>query len=143
MLDREDILFSSGPGLAWALYQSKFGRKKFNVQLDVVSDDWYLFQVQGPKSIQLLDEMADTTVRDIASMNSKEISLSGHKALCLRQGVSGEHGFELWGPASEGPSLYNAIATFGQNFGIRRLGGRTKSVNHVRPHSAYGLWRFS
>src|SRR6185312_2124433 len=49
----------------------------------------------------------------------------------LRQGMSGEMGFELHGAVQDGPALYDALLDAGREYGIRRLGGRTKMVNHV------------
>jgi vanillate/3-O-methylgallate O-demethylase len=76
-----------------------------------------LFQLQGLKSIEV--------------MNAKEISINDLKFLALQQGVSGERGFELWGPAKEGQMVYKAILAAGERFGVRQLGMRTKLVNHV------------
>lgn len=132
MLGKDDFLFTSGPGTVWLVYQFRFGRRKFNATLDLVTDDWFLLQIQGPKSVQLLDDLTDKGVRDIKFMNWKELSIDGTKFMCLRQGVSGELGFELWGSMKDAQKIYRAITEAGQKHNIRRLGARTKCVNHVR-----------
>ncbi|KAI1453179.1 glycine cleavage T protein [Annulohypoxylon moriforme] len=131
MLGEEDFIFSSVPGVVWAIYQFHCRTRKFNATLEVVSDKWYLFQVQGPKSVELMDEITGDTTRDLKFMHAKEMSIDNHKFICLRQGVSGERGFELWGPAEDGQAVYGAIANLGKKYGIRQLGGRAKPVNHV------------
>ncbi|KAI9159182.1 glycine cleavage t protein (aminomethyl transferase) [Paramyrothecium foliicola] len=132
MLAEEDFLFTSVPGVVWLVYQFHHGRKKFNATLEVGKNDWTLLQVQGPKSVELLDELsaADGGIRDIKFMQWKEISINGHRTKCLRQGVSGELGFELWGPIEEGRAVYSAILEAGRKYNIRRLGARAKMVNH-------------
>ena len=60
--------------------------------------------------------------------------------LALRQGMAGEVGFELQGPAADGPNVHAAIMEAGQEYGIRRLGSRTAMINHLEacfPTSAY------
>lgn len=131
MLGDDDFIFTSVPGVTWALYQFYHGVRKFNATVELVSDQWYLFQVQGPKSVRLMEEITGDTVRDLKFMHAKEMSIQGSKFLCLRQGVSGELGFELWGPALDGQKIYSEIVRFGVKFGIRQLGGRAKPVNHV------------
>ncbi|KAH7075087.1 glycine cleavage T protein [Paraphoma chrysanthemicola] len=131
MLGHEDLIFTSVPGVTWALYQFYHGARKFNATIEVVSDEWYLFQVQGPKSVEIMEEVTGSPVTDLKFMNAKELAIDGSKFLCLRQGVSGERGFELWGPAREGRKVYSAIVESGAKFGIRQLGGRAKPVNHV------------
>lgn len=132
MMSQNDYLYTSGPGVPWALYQAQHGRRKFNVTTKIVSHEWYLYQIQGPKSIEVMEAATGTSVKDVKFMNAKEMSIDGHKFLALRQGVSGERGYELWGPAKEGPAVWQAILAAGEKFGIRQLGMRTKLVNHVR-----------
>ncbi|KAF5633160.1 glycine cleavage system T [Fusarium tjaetaba] len=130
-LAEDDYIFSSGPGTVWAAYQFEHGRRKFNATLELVTDDWYLLQVQGPSSVPLLDELTDKGVRDIKFMHFKELSIDGTKFLCLRQGVSGEKGFELWGPTKDARKIYTSILEAGKKYNIRQLGALTKMVNHV------------
>ncbi|XDG05701.1 hypothetical protein ABKA04_005316 [Annulohypoxylon sp. FPYF3050] len=133
MLGEDDFIFTSVPGVVWALYQFHQGSRKFNATIEVVSDKWYLFQVQGPKSIMLMTELTtDRTIRDLKFMHAKETSIwKSHEFLCLRSGVSGEAGFELWGPAETGQAVYSAIVKCGKKHGIRQLGSRAKPVNHA------------
>lgn len=132
MMGPDDFIYSSVPGVVWATYQFHHGARKFNATLEDVSDKWYLFQVQGPYSVELMDEVTKNTTRDIKFMSNKEMAIGERKFFCLRQGVSGERGFELWGPAADGQAVYSAIVKAGEKYGIRQLGGRAKPVNHVR-----------
>ncbi len=64
-------------------------------------------------------------------MRSGRITIDGHEVWALRQGMSGELGYELQGPASYAQSVYNKILEVGSEFGIRRLGGRAAGINHL------------
>jgi glycine cleavage system aminomethyltransferase T len=72
------------------------------------------------------------TITDLKFLYAKWMSIDGMEFLALRQGASGERGYELWGPAKDGQVVYNAIVTAGKKFGIRELGMCAKLVNHVR-----------
>ncbi|KAJ3530920.1 hypothetical protein NM208_g9107 [Fusarium decemcellulare] len=115
MLAENDFLFTSGPGTVWATYQLHYGRKKFDASLHLVTDDWCLLQVQGPKSIELMDEITDKGVRDIKFMHWKTLSIDGVEFMCLRQGVSGELGFEIWGPMKDAKKIFTSVFEQGKS----------------------------
>jgi glycine cleavage system aminomethyltransferase T len=45
--------------------------------------------------------------------------------------MAGEIGYELHGPMEHAQEIFSALLEHGRDYGIRRLGGRTKMVNHV------------
>lgn len=51
--------------------------------------------------------------------------------LALRQGMSGEIGFELQGPEADSKKVYEAIVSAGKEYGLRRLAGRAVFINHL------------
>ena len=79
-----------------------------------------------------MDEITDKGVRDIKFMHWKELSIYGINFKCLRQGVSGEFGFEIWGPMKNAKKIFTSVLEKGKKYNIRRLGARAKCVNHVR-----------
>ena len=64
-------------------------------------------------------------------MRFRRTAIDGMEFLLLRQGMAGEVGYELHGRWDEGAAVYQRLVDLGQKYGIRRLGGRTKMVNHV------------
>jgi glycine cleavage system aminomethyltransferase T len=132
----DDYLYTSGPGIPWAEFQFQHGRRKYNCNTELVTRDWYLIQVQGPDSIAVMEAVTGTEITDLKFLYAKWMSINGMKFLALRQGVSGERGYELWGPAKDGQAVWKAIVEAGQGFGIRQLGMRTKLVNHVSWHKS-------
>ena len=64
-------------------------------------------------------------------MHQGQIEICGHKIWALRQGMSGEIGFELQGPKEWGPEIMDTIQKAGEEFGLRRIGGRVSSINHL------------
>jgi vanillate/3-O-methylgallate O-demethylase len=128
-LAEEDFAFTSGPGIAWADYQ--FRRGHYDAEATQISDDQFILQVQGPNSIFVMEKATGESLRDIGFMHFRQMQIGNKQFLALRQGMAGEIGYELHGPIDHAVEIYDKLFEIGQEFGIRRLGGRTKMVNHV------------
>ncbi|NWL45092.1 glycine cleavage system protein T [Pseudomonas hunanensis] len=128
-LAEDSVMYTSGPGVAWAMYQ--FMQGNFNAKAEIVTEEHFVFQVQGPNSLLLLEELTGENLRDIGFMRFRQSSINDMPFRVLRQGMAGELGYELHGDSQHGVAIYNAILTAGERYGIRRLGGRSKMVNHV------------
>ncbi len=123
--DDEFMLF--GRGGFWADYRLRHGR------YDAISepDDWFNFQVSGPRALAVIEKASGTSLRDIGFMRFGKIRIAGCEMLALRQGMAGEIGFELQGPSKNGEEVYAAILAAGKPFGMRRMGARVSSMNHL------------
>jgi glycine cleavage system aminomethyltransferase T len=128
-LEQDDLLFTSGPGIQWAEYM--FRKGGFDTDGRQVGPSQFIFQLQGPNSLFVLEKATSDDLRDIGFMRFRKSRIGNHEFLVLRQGMAGEIGYELHGPSECGLDIYNALLEAGAEFGIRRLGGRTKMVNHV------------
>ncbi|MCD6674065.1 MAG: hypothetical protein LT106_14585 [Burkholderiaceae bacterium] len=125
----DEFLFTSGPGVPWLAYlHEKGGYRARATQLGLSQ---FITQVQGPSSLELLEKLTGESLRDIGFMRFRRSRIGDREFLILRQGMAGELGYELHGPSRHGPAIYRALLDAGREFGIRRLGGRTKMVNHV------------
>ena len=116
-----------GRGCFWADYELRHG----NYRATPRADDWFNFQVSGPKAIYVVEKAAKQSLRDVKFMHSGKIRIAGCELLALRQGMAGEIGFELQGPAAFSKPVYDAVLEAGREFGIRRLGGRAVFINHL------------
>lgn len=125
----EEFLFTSGPGVPWMLYQ--FNQGGYEAKTELVSQDQFIFQVQGPNALYVLEAAIGRSIRDVGFMRFREAQIDGMRFDILRQGMAGELGYELHGRADQGVAIYNRLLDVGARWGIRRLGGRTKMVNHV------------
>lgn len=124
----EEDFIVHGRGGFWLKHQLARG----SYDADVTQEDWFIYQVSGPNAIKLLrkldpsDRLLDTKYMWVAP-----ITIAGHDIHALRQGMSGEIGFELQGPAAIRDEIYQAVFEAGQEFGIRRMGGRIAPINHL------------
>ncbi|MFF0501839.1 glycine cleavage T C-terminal barrel domain-containing protein [Nocardia aobensis] len=117
-----------GRGGFWATHQ--LAQRSYDVEIQ--REDWFIFQVSGPHSVALLEKLAGADVlRDTGYMRVRPITIGGHAIFALRQGMAGEIGFELQGPQEIGQEIYDLVLDAGQEFGIRKLGGRVAMINHL------------
>ncbi|TKW65062.1 MAG: aminomethyl transferase family protein [Paracoccus denitrificans] len=123
----ENELLLFGRGTFWVDYQLRQG----NYDVEAIAEDWFNFQVQGPNAIHVVEKAAGTKLRDVKFMHNGHIEIAGVKVNALRQGMAGELGFELQGDINRSQEVYDAIVEAGQEFGIRKLGGRTAFINHL------------
>ena len=126
----EEVVSTLGRNAMWWV-EAQIEDGDYNVASEDVTDSEYVFQVQGPNSLALLEEASGESFRDIKFMWFAERSIDGNPFMALRQGMAGEIGFELLGPAETGIAIFERILAVGESFGIRRLGARTKMINHV------------
>jgi vanillate/3-O-methylgallate O-demethylase len=123
----EDEFMLFGRGCFWADYKLRHGDYRASSE----PDDWFNFQVSGPTAVFVVERAAGVSLREIGFMRFGEIEIAGRKLLALRQGMAGEIGYELQGPREDSKAVYDAILEAGQEFGIRRLGGRVAPINHL------------
>lgn len=123
----EDEFLLFGRGTFWVDYVRRNGN--YNVVSE--AQDGFNFQVAGPTALPLIEQVSGRSLRDVKFMHSAEIEIAGCRMLALRQGMSGEVGFELQGPKADAAKVYEAIVSAGREYGLRRLGGRAVFINHL------------
>ncbi|QHB28777.1 aminomethyltransferase [Pseudomonas monteilii] len=123
----EDEFLLFGRGTFWVDYV----RRKGNYNVISHAQEGFNFQVAGPTALPLIEQVCGQSLRDVKFMHSAEIEIAGCRLLALRQGMSGEIGFELQGPQAHAGKVYEAIIRAGQEYGLRRLGGRAVFINHL------------
>jgi aminomethyltransferase len=93
--------------LAWINKHNTFGCK-----IDNQSDNYSLLAVQGPKSIELLQELTSVDLSEIKYYNFKVGTIAGIEDVILsRTGYTGEIGFELYVKNEDTKQLWDALFT--------------------------------
>ena len=91
--------------LAWINEYNTFG-----CTIDNQSDNYSLLAIQGPKAIELLQELTEVNLSDIKYYNFKIGTTAGIEDVILsRTGYTGEIGFELYVKNESVKQLWNAI----------------------------------
>lgn len=117
-----------GPVTPWLEYNLQKG--KYNATSTCTLRD-FKYQVSGPHSIHLAEKLTGIDLRDIGFMHFRHARIAGCDLFLLRQGMAGEIGFEIHGPAQQGSAVYSAILEAGKEYGLRRMGARTAMINHL------------
>lgn len=112
---------------SWTKYHAETG----DYDVDARIRDSFIYQIQGPNTLKVLQKVTDKDLTDIDFMHFDEVEIAGKTVHALRQGMSGEIGFELHGPREWGDEIFDLILEEGQEHGIRHLVGRTRIINHL------------
>ena len=123
------FILHSTPG-----YWTQFNLERGNYDATSRELDLFKLQVQGPTSIDVLESVAEGSLRHIEFIRFGTVQIAGHDVTAFRMGMAGELGFELQGPQEHADEISETIVAAGQDYGIRRLGGRTASINHLEAH---------
>ncbi|MFQ5797415.1 MAG: glycine cleavage system aminomethyltransferase GcvT, partial [Bacteroidota bacterium] len=94
------------------------------VELIDVSDDVSLLAVQGPKSLETLQKLADVDLSRIKYYSFSLGTLAGVPMVISRTGYTGEVGFEIYvrGDSSTVRTVWQEVINAGREFGIGPAG---------------------
>jgi vanillate/3-O-methylgallate O-demethylase len=139
-LDKDEFLFvGRTPTVNWIQFQGETG----GYEVDLVRDDrspahprgkpvvrrHYRFQIQGPNATQVLEKLHGGPLPDVKFFNMDAINIKGRKVRCLRHGMAGAPGLEIWGPYDEYDEVRETIVAAGKDFGLLQAGARCYSSN--------------
>jgi len=139
-LDKDELLFvGRTPTVNWIQFHAETGG--YNVQF--VRDDrspsnprgkavvrrHYRYQIQGPNAAKVLERVNGAPLPDVKFFNMDTIKIRGRPVRCLRHGMAGAPGLEIWGPYGEGEEIREAIIEAGKDFGLFQVGARAYSSN--------------
>lgn len=133
----EDHFLSFAGGPPGATTKSGEG---FDVEIEMLS--WYLFQIAGPTSLDVLEKVTGESLRDLKFLRFRETSINGKKCEIARLGMTGSLAYELHGPMEDAAEIYDAVYQAGQALGIERLGWGSYLVNHVEGGFPQHTWTF-
>ncbi|MCT7378439.1 vanillate/3-O-methylgallate O-demethylase [Chelativorans salis] len=89
----------------------------------------YRYQIQGPAAMNILEKLNGGPLPEVKFFNMDTIEIGGRIVRCLRHGMSGEPGLEVWGPYEEGEEVRATILEAGAEFGIVPVGARAYATN--------------
>ncbi|TLZ46272.1 MAG: aminomethyl transferase family protein [Gammaproteobacteria bacterium] len=139
-LDKDALLFvGRTPTVNWIQFHAETGGYK----VDVIRDDrspshprgnavtrrHYRYQIQGPNAAQVLQKLNGGPLPDVKFFQMDAINIKGRQVRCLRHGMAGAPGLEVWGPYAEADEIREAIVQAGKDFGLVQVGARAYSSN--------------
>ena len=88
----------------------------------------FRFEVQGPAALEILARVNGRPLPGIKFFGMGEIDVAGRSVRCLRHGMAGAPGLELFGPMEEHAEVKAAILEAGEDFGLLQGGARSYST---------------
>jgi glycine cleavage system aminomethyltransferase T len=143
-LDNEEFVLIGAPiAPDWVQYHFETGdydasatRQGSAIELPEGEDPAYFrYEVQGPNALDLIDEVIEGPLPETPFFHFDDITIDGYTVNALRHSMSGEAGFEIWGPHEYGKDIKETIMDVGQDYGIRHLG--TRSYRSSAPMSGW------
>jgi dimethylglycine dehydrogenase len=115
-------------------------REEENVTITNVTDDYGVLIVVGPSSRDLLEKITSAELGNdhFPWLTGKEFVLASVTMRALRINYVGELGWELHMPVARLESVYDAVWSAGEAFGIADFG--SYAVNGLRMEKAYAGW---
>jgi glycine cleavage system aminomethyltransferase T len=138
LADDDFITYWMTPYLDYALTKSKLDAKG-----EDLTGQAFLFQLAGPRSLEILEKATGRDHHDIGFMRYRESGIAGMKFGVLRMGMAGTLAYELHGRVEDAHAVYNAILEAGAEFGIRRLGQRAYMMNHTEDGFPQAYYHFT
>lgn len=108
-----------------------FSKKKYDAELIDISQKRYLFQLQGPRCLEILEKVTGDDLHDIAYRHFRASQIDGHEVRILRFGMSGTLGYEIHGDVEYARDVYKKVMEVGQSYGIRSIAIFSYVMNHI------------
>lgn len=109
-----------------------------NISLRNASSDYCQIAIQGPKAVEILQELTETDLAPIGYYHFTEGKVDGVDAIISRTGYTGEDGFEVYAAADRAEQLWNKLLETGKEHGILPCGLAAR--NTLRLESAMSLY---
>ncbi len=109
------------------LYQ----QKKFDCTLEDITMSRFIFQLIGPKSLEIVEEACEEDFHDLKLCKFKESTMCGKKVRILRFGMSGGLAYEVHGDAQDSMLIHKKLVEVGNKYGIRLMGIKSYMMNHT------------
>jgi vanillate/3-O-methylgallate O-demethylase len=139
-LDKDELLFvGRTPTVNWIQFHAQTGgykvetirddRSPSNPRGKAVVRRHYRYQIQGPKAEQVLERLNGGPLPQVKFFHMDAINIKRRKVRCLRHGMAGAPGLEIWGPYAESDEIRDAILEAGRDLGLVQVGARAYSSN--------------
>ena len=92
----------------------------------------FFFQIDGPKSLEIMEEAAQEDLHDLKFAQHKNITVAGIPSTIHRLGMSGALAYEMHGDMKDAEAFYDAVVKVGEKYGMKRLGFSTYCRNHTQ-----------
>jgi glycine cleavage system aminomethyltransferase T len=103
-----------------------------DVQGEYLSNNDYLFKIDGPKSLEIMEKACQCDLHDLKFGHNKKVKICGTDMVIHRLGMSGALAYEVHGAAKDAEVAYTRIREVLEEFGGKPQGCKSYPViNHT------------
>ena len=107
-------------------------KTEYDVKGENITGQEYFIQIQGEKSLQILEDAFQKDLHDIKFPTHRKEMMGDYEVEVIRMGMSGNLAYEIHGPIADFEYVYTRVWASGQKFGAKKLGMGTYSLfNHT------------
>lgn len=114
----------------------------FRVEIEDVSDKYYMLAFQGPKAEEVLRQVEPFTAINLSKLKyhrAHQFGKGSERGIIARTGYTGEDGFELFVPFKHGKHIWDTILERGKDAGVKPIGlGARDSLRFEAKMALYG-----
>ena len=108
---------------------------RYDVKIE--RSDEFIFQVDGIKSLQIIEKAFGCDFHDLKFAQNKKIDFNGQELIVHRLGMSGALAYEVHGLPEAAEDVYGSLLVAGQEFGMKRMGIRQYGCGGVHTPGGY------
>lgn len=102
----------------------------------------FLFQVAGPRSLEILERAVGADLHDIAFGHHRLASVGDAEVRIFRLGMAGSLAYEVHGHIEAAHAVFNAIWEAGRPVGMQKLGQMAYMLNHTEDGFPQAYYHF-
>lgn len=106
-------------------------KSKYNIIYGNQSENWFLYQLCGPRSLEVVEAATQEDLHDIKFMYSRDSQIAGKDVFILRTSMAGTLGYEVHGNIEDALIVYNTLMEVGKEFGITPIGRHAYRNTHT------------
>ncbi len=106
-------------------------RREENSLLREGPPSFFMYQVQGPKALALMDKATNGNLPEIKFFHIGNLTINGIPVRALRHGMAGTPGFEMTGDWQHAEEVMEALYEAGKGMGVRKVGSRAYPTTSV------------
>jgi len=100
----------------------KENSRRFNVQVEDISDRTVLIAVQGPKAIEMVDELMEGEVSQIRRFEMTRGKIDNVEVMVSRTGYTGEDGVEIYVSPKDSVKVWDSLMERGKKYSMAVCG---------------------
>lgn len=109
----------------------RFAQGSYDAELEDVTAKRFLFQLQGPRSLEIVEEATDDDLHGLGFIEHGSSSIAGKPVRVLRFGMANSLGYEIVGNIEDSRIVHKRVLEVGSKYGIRPLGFLSYMMNHT------------